>query len=76
MLEQYKTYENIPGSGDKSGKVTIDIFKEDTLIDFFSTQGRFYHKHNSITPFSLSIITCRIVRIPKQDTHFMTSKKI
>ena len=41
-LEQYKNYENILGSGDLSGKVTIDIFREDTLIDFLSSQGRFF----------------------------------
>jgi len=77
-IEQYKNYENIPGSGDKSGKVTIDIFREETLIfyRYFLQSRSFFQKHNSITPFSLSIITCRIVRIPKKDTHFMTSKKI
>ena len=76
-LEQYKNYENIPGSGDKSGKVTLDIFKEDSLISIdFPPVKVAFQKHNSITPFNMSIIACRTVRTQKKDTHFMTLKRI
>lgn len=42
-LEQYKNYENIPGSGDKSGKVTNLYLSKHSLIfmDFFFQSHHF-----------------------------------